>query len=199
MTGTKLIGHNGSAVPGPGHNSNEDLEARLELHVATHHGFKKQEGQYYVLGCKAVVEAEADLPEQFFDRYCERIHLPRNSSKFRKARTIGKAADQLLAVSDRLPDAKNTLYELAKVANREPRAFKELIENDVLTPQITAAEIAGPGVAAVKEDKCVIPVDATALTRCERLELLQEVVAIANRWGATISIPKPLRERQDAT
>jgi hypothetical protein len=179
-------------APGAGHNS-EDCRAKKELLVTTYRRFRKEEGEHYVQRCRLVVEAK-DLPPDLYLEFCDDVDLPRDSSMFRKARTIAKAADRLLAVSNRLPDSKSTIYELAKL---DESVFGELVDTDVLTPRITAAQVKGTSPeGTTKQERCVVPIDVTALGHGERLELLEEVQATAARYGATIKVPKSLLERQ---
>jgi hypothetical protein len=176
-------------APGVGHNS-EEYRTKKNLLVTTYLRFRKEEGEHFVRRCQVVVEAEDDLPSEIFKEFCEEVDLPRNSSMFRKARAIAKAADRLLAVSDRLPDSKSTIYELAKL---EEGVFGGLVDE---LPRITAAEARGASSDSVKRERCVIPVDVTALGHGERLTLLQEVQEAADKAGAKIKVPKSLHARE---
>jgi len=182
-------------MTGAGHNSEAYL-TKKNFFLSTYTRFRKEEGENYVGGCKVLVEAESELPSDFFNEFCEDIGLPRRSSMFRKARAIGKAADRLLAVSDRLPDSKSAIYELA---NLEPKEFGELVDNGELTPRITAAQVRGQSPESPKRERCVIPVDVTALGSGERLTLFKEIREAADKYGAKIKLPKSLHmgERSD--
>ena len=139
--------------PSIGHNSDREKKALL---VSTYLSHRKEEGAHYVKRCQVLVDAEDELPSNVFKEFCMEVDLPRNSSMFRKARTIAQAAPRLLAVADRLPDAKNTLYELAKV---DENVFQELIESN---ERITAARVkAALANNPKKPEQCRFSIDAT--------------------------------------
>jgi hypothetical protein len=174
-------------APGKGHNS--DGEAKLQGFLESYQRYRKEEGESYVRRCKVVVEAETDLNREVFDEFLRQVNLPRKSSKFRKVRAIAKVADRLLAISDRLPDSKSTIYELSIL---DADRFSQLIEDDVITPTVTAEQIRFK-TREGKEVKCVVPIDATPLDHNKRLELLKDVCSLASRLGARVRVPKSLR------
>ena len=171
-------------IPGVGHNSDMTRKALL---VSTHLSHRKEEGAHYVKRCQVVVEAEDELPSDIFKEFCKEVDLPRNSSMFRKARTIAKVATKLLAVADRLPDSRSAIYELAKV---DPNVFHELVDSK---ERITAARVKAALPTAVKPERCVVSVDITGLRDGERAILLQAVKEAADQAGAKVKFSKSLQ------
>lgn len=174
-----------------GHNSDQEKKDML---VSSFLRFKKEEGASYVKRCQIVVEAEDELPKDIFKAFCEEVGLPRNSSMFRKARTVAQAATRLLAIAERLPDSKSTIYELAKID--EP-VFQELFESG---KRITAAAVKAALPVERKQEprqeRFVVAVDATALSHGERLELIRVLDQAAKEAGAEIKLPKSLVEAE---
>lgn len=172
--------------PSLGHNS--DDRTNKNLLVSTYLQHHKEEGAHFVQKCKIVVEAEDVLSSNMFKEFCSDVGLPRSSSMFRKARAVANAADRLLALGDRLPDAKSTIYELAAV---EENVFKEVAESD---ERITAARVraARPSNPA-KAEQCKFSVDATTLRHGERLTLLRVIKEEASKAGAKVTFPKSLQ------
>jgi hypothetical protein len=176
-------------TPGAGHNS-DVYRTKKNLLVTTYRDWKRAGAVHYVEGCRVVVEAEDDLPSDLFKEFCEEVGLPRKSSMFRKARAVAKAADRLLAVSDRLPDSRSAITELAWL---EPTAFAELVNNNELTPSITAAQVRGATTARERQERCLVSIDATELGHAEKLTLVNELREAANKYGAKLKVPKLLR------
>ena len=179
-------------VPGIGHNS--DMTTKKALLVSTYLSHRKEEGAHYVKRCQVLVDAEDELPSDVFKEFCKEVDLPRNSSMFRKARTIAQAAGRLLAVADRLPDAKSTLYELAKV---NEAVFTELVESSetITAARVKAALPNGPKAP----ERCLLYVDATPLRSGERLTLLQAVKEAADKVGANVKVPKSFQMEEIRT
>lgn len=182
-----------SSVPGVGHNS--DAVVKLQLYVSKYNGFRKEEGELYVQRCALVMEAEKELSPKLFEEFLAHVHLPRKSSNFRKARAVAKAATRLLGISDRLPDSKSTIYELAQL---DETTFSSLVEDEVITPTVTAEHIRMKSVAdgEGKVEKCVAHIDATPLGHGERLVLMKELKRLASEMGATLRAPKFLEKRE---
>jgi|UPI0004854593 hypothetical protein len=177
------------ADPGIGHNSDMTKKALL---VSTYLSLRKEEGAHFVKRCQVIVNAEDELPSNVFKEFCKEVDLPRNSSMFRKARTIAQAAPRLLAVADRLPDARSTLYELAKV--EDETVFTELIESSepITAARVKAALPNGPKAT----ERCVVRVDATPLRNGERLTLLRAIKEAADMVGANVKVPKSFRTEE---
>jgi hypothetical protein len=175
-------------IPRPGHNS--DVEAKLQGFVASYRRFRKEEGQNYVRRCKVVIEAETELTLEAFDDFLRQVNLPRESSNFRKARAIAKAADRLLEISDLLPDSKSALYELSIV---DTDRVSQLIADGAITPSVTAEQIRVK-TRESKEVKCVVPIDVTSLDPDKRLEVLKQVQLLASRFHAKVRVPNILKD-----
>lgn len=172
-------------VPSIGHNSDMAKKALL---VSTYLSHRKEEGAQYVARCQVLVDAEDELPSDVFKEFCKEVDLPRSSSMFRKARTIAQAAPRLLAVADRLPDAKSTLYELAKV---DEIVFTEIMESsDPITAARVKAALPNGSKAA---ERCAVSIDATPLRSGERLTLLRAIKEAADTVGANVRVPKSLQ------
>jgi hypothetical protein len=181
----KAISSPQEPAPGVGHNSDMTKKALL---VSTYLSHRKEEGAHHVKRCLVIVEAGAELSSDAFNAFCEEVHLPRNSSMFRKAKAVAQAAPRLLAVADRLPDAKSTLYALATV---DENVFKGLFES---SKRITAARVkAALPKNSEKPEQCIVSVDATSLRNGERLILLQAVKEAADKVGANVKVPKSLQ------
>ena len=110
--------------PAVGHNS--DDRTNKNFYVNSYRQQHKEEGMHFVQKCKILVEAEDVLSSNIFKEFCSDVGLPRSSSMFRKARAVANASDRLLALGDRLPDLKSTIYELAAV---NENVFKELVDS----------------------------------------------------------------------
>src|SRR2546430_10811084 len=122
--------------PGVGHNSKD--QAQKEMFVSAYRRHHKEEGKHFVEKCKVVVEAQEVLPLTVFYEFCRDVNLPRSSSMFRKARAVAKAADRLLALGNRMPDAKDTLYHLAAA---DEHVFTEMANSNerITTERVKAA------------------------------------------------------------
>lgn len=172
--------------PGVGHNSKD--QAQKEMFVSAYRKHHKEEGRHFVEKCKVVVEAQDVLPVAVFNEFCKDVDLPRSSSMFRKARAVAKASDRLLALGNRLPDAKSTLYELAAV---NENVFKEIAESSerITADRVKAARPKDPQ----KPEQCKFFVDATTLRHGDRKALLQAIKDEAEKIGATVTVSKSFR------
>ena len=169
------------------------MEARLRFFVQGYCDFTKEAAETYVRKCRLVREAEEDLPPEAVKRFFDQIRLARGSSTYRKKKKIGEASDRLLKVADRLPDSWTTLYELAKM---EPHVFDELVQNDVLHPGITAAELQAATAKPTKKAKFIITIDASALGTGEQVEMYRKVKNVADEYGAHVSaLPADKQQR----
>jgi hypothetical protein len=172
--------------PGVGHNSKD--QAQKDAYVSAYRKHHKEEGKHFVEKCKVVVEAQDVLPVTVFNEFCKEVDLPRNSSMFRKARIVAQAADRLLALGNRLPDAKDTLYHLAAA---DEHVFTEMANSNerITTERVKAARPKDPK----KPEKCKFFVDATTLRHGERLALLRAIKDEAEKIGATVTVSKSFR------
>jgi hypothetical protein len=193
MTGNSDSG-DGGALPEPKLNS--DVEARIRFFVQGYYDFMKDAADIYVRKCQLVLEAERDLPAEAVQQFFDRIRLPRNSGTYRKVRKIAEAGDRLLRVADKLPDSWTTLYQLAKM---EPHVFDELVQDDVLHPDITAADLLAAKEQRsekVAKEQFIVTIDGSELSRGEQIQMYREVKEAVDGYGATIS-DIPLAELED--
>jgi hypothetical protein len=184
MTGNSDSG-DGGALPEP--HLNSDVEARLRFFAQGYYEFTKDAADIYIRKCQLVLEAEEDLPAEAHQRFFDRIRLPRNSATYRKVRKIAEEGDRLLKVADKLPDSWTTLYQLAKL---QPQVFDELVQDDVLHPGITAADLRNVTEKPPEEEKCIITIDGSDLSRGEQIQLYREAKEVADNYGATTSAPQ---------
>lgn len=183
----------GGALPEP--HDNSDTEARLHYFVQGYYEFTKDAADIYVRKCQLVLEAEKDLPAEAVQQFFDRIRLPRNSATYRKVRKIAEAGDRLLKVAERLPDSWTTLYELAKL---QPHEFDELVQDDVLHPGMTAADLRAVTKKSPEKEKFIITIEGATLSKGQQLQLYREVKEVADNYGATISAPPaPEVEHED--
>lgn len=177
----------GAQPPGVGHNSKD--QAQKDAYVSAYRQHHKEEGKHFVEKCKIVAEAEDVLPVTVFNEFCKEVDLPRSSSMFRKARAVAKAADRLLALGNRMPDAKSTLYELAAV---NENVFNEIADSSerITAERVKAVRPKDPK----KPEQCKFFVDATTLRHSERKELLRAIKDEAEKIGATVTVSKSFRD-----
>lgn len=177
------------STTGLGHNS--EAEAKHQ-YVTKFNKFRKDRGEAWVRQCVLVLEAENELTLPIYEEFLQEVGLPRRSSNFRKARTVAQAANRLLAISDRLPDSRSTIYELAIL---DEATFAALVE-DGLTPSTTADQVRKRESKTRPEgnsERCVVPVDATPLSIGERVALIKALREVASRAGATVRVPKSIK------
>ena len=182
MTARNAISGDGEVLPAA--YTNSDVEARLRFFVQGYHDFTKDAAATYVRKCQLVLEAEDELPPEAAQQFFDQIRLPRSSATYRKVRKIGEASDRLLKIADRLPDSWTTLYQLAKI---EPHVFDELVQNDVIHPGMTAADIQAATKKPTKKEKFIITIDASALGKGEQAQMYRKVKDVADQYGATVS------------
>jgi hypothetical protein len=157
----------------------------LQRYVQRYATFRKEEALCTIEKCATLVEAEQNLTAPELEEFCRRIELRRNSSTFRKYRTIGEAADRMRPHADKLPDNWTTLYELAKM--RLDR-FDRLITSGKLHPSTTAEELKEAAFTPVQPEKnFVLRVDVTAVSECQQFELYQGLNELAEKCGATVT------------
>ncbi|MCP1774730.1 hypothetical protein [Bradyrhizobium japonicum] len=165
-----------------GHNS--DDHTKMEMYVNSYRAHQKAEGVHFVEKCKVVEEARSELSDKMFEAFCEEVGLPRNSSMYRKAKIVADAADRLLTLGERLPEAKSTLYELAAV---DESVFSEIAEG---SGRITAEKVRAARTKSDQQEKCKFFIDATTLRHGERVALLHSIKEEAEKAGATITWSK---------
>jgi hypothetical protein len=187
----------GGALPEP--HDNSDIEARLHYFVQGYYEFTKDAAHTYIRKCQLVLEAEGELPAEAIQQFFDRIRLPRNSATYRKVRKIAEAGDRLLRVADKLPDSWTTLYQLAMM---KPHVFDELVQDDVLHPDITAADLLAAKEKRsekVAKEQFIVTIDGSELSRGEQIQMYREVKEAVDGYGATISdIPLALEDEEEA-
>jgi hypothetical protein len=70
--------------------------------------------------------------------FCINVGLTTNSSYFRKHVCIGRKADFLKSLIDKIPSAVSTVYEITTV---EPELIEKLVELEKIQPATTLAEL----------------------------------------------------------
>ena len=180
MTTENAFSGDGEVLAAP--QGNSDVEARLHFFVQGYYDFTKEAADIIRPKMQLVLEAEENLPPEALQRFFDQIRLPRNSATYRKVRKIAGASDRLLRVADRLPDSWTTLYQLAKM---EPHVFDELVQNDVLYPGITAAELQAATAKSTKKEKFIITIDASALGRASKSSCIEK-----SKTSPTSTVPQ---------
>jgi hypothetical protein len=70
--------------------------------------------------------------------FCINVGLITNSSYFRKHVCIGRKADFLKSLIDKIPSAVSTVYEITTI---EPELIEKLVESEKIQPATTLAEL----------------------------------------------------------
>ena len=112
--------------------------SKLDDLVSRYQSYFRQTAEGYVKLCAVVREAEEALGynEALLNEFCTKVGLCRDGSKYRKLRTIGQAANDLLPFAHKLPDSWTTLYQLARL---QPHEIRAVTADDRFGPKTTAA------------------------------------------------------------
>lgn len=135
-------------------------------------------------------EAETDLKPEKFAEFCIAVNIEKGKSYHKKLRKIGEKHGRLHLVLDKLPSCWTTLYKLAKLEDDE---FQSLLEEEVISPTMTARAIDEHlGAASKKKRKtsAVQPMKITIIYSSvgpeEQAEIMRTLKDWKQRWGLEI-------------
>lgn len=152
--------------------------------VERYRGFLRATAESLLGISRTLIEAEAKLDLVEFSMFLDEIGLQKDSSTYRKLKSIGESFSKLNPFVERLPNAWTTLYKLSRM---EPGDFARVSSR--LTPFITAKEIdelLGPS-RKKNPANTDLSLDVAALDTVQKSELYEEVKKLKERFGFTLS------------
>jgi hypothetical protein len=142
-----------------------------------------------------VVLAEEDLSTTSFKRFLAEIDVERSASKFRKIKSIGKAAVRFKEIADRLPNEWTTLYALSALENAE---FDSLVQQGVIRPQMTAHQLrTALNKGQSKKDEFKITIDVSDCMLAKKAEIVRFIQANVASFGVEAKITEALKQCVD--
>ena len=154
--------------------------------------FGKAGAESIIEQCGTVVLAEEELSPTNFKRFLAEIDVERSSSKFRKMKSIGKAAVQFKEISDRLPNEWTTLYTLSVLDKAE---LDDLVQKSVISPQMTANQLrAALNKQEKKKEEFKITIDVSDCVLGKKAEIVKFIQANVASFGVTAKFTEALKQ-----
>ena len=141
-TATKISNNNNKKTK----NANELVQTtsieiaspRVLMLVEQYRGFAKASTEILVEMAKTLAMADLELSPEDLDIFCNNVGLDPKGSTYRKLVLVGKKADRFEPNLAKLPIAWTTVYDLAKLSDKE---FGKVLSDQRFSPRITAKTI----------------------------------------------------------